>query len=252
MTIRVAVVDDEPLARQRIVELLRGEPDMQVVAECADGEEAVERIVRLRPDLVFLDVQMPEMDGFEVLAALGPSHAPVVVFVTAYDQFALQAFEAQALDYLLKPFASPRFHRMLDRARAQVARGRSPALEERLERLLGALPGGPYLERFVVRTADRIRFVRACDVEWIEAEGNYVRLHERGRSHLLRASLASVAGRLDPRCFLRVHRSAVVSLDRVREVQVYGKGTYVLVLEDGTKVTSSVTYREGVERLIAG
>jgi two-component system LytT family response regulator len=235
MKVRTLIVDDEHLARQRIAELLADEPDFAVVGECGDGEEAAREIQRLRPDLVFLDVQMPEMDGFQVLATIDPARAPVVVFVTAYDEFALRAFEAHATDYLLKPFYRPRFHVALDRARAQLAHRNAKPVDPRLRRLLESLGAArPPLE------------------DWIEADGNYLRLHAGTRKHLLRASVTSIAERLDPKVFLRVHRSTILNLGRLREVHPYGKGTYILVLTDGTHLTSSITYRAGIEALISG
>ncbi|HEX6370826.1 MAG TPA: response regulator [Longimicrobium sp.] len=255
MKVRTLIVDDEDLARQRITELLADEPDFAVVGECGDGEEAAREIRRLRPDLVFLDVQMPEMDGFEVLSTIDPARAPVVVFVTAYDEFALRAFEAHAIDYLLKPFYRPRFHVALDRARAQLAqRNAAPPADARLRRLLESLATAerPALERFVIRTGTRIYFVPVGEVDWIQAEGNYVRLHTGARTHLLRASITSIADRLDPRVFLRIHRSTILNLGRLREVHPFAKGTFVVVLQDGTRLTSSITYRAGIETLIAG
>lgn len=253
MKVRTLIVDDEPLARQRIRELLADEADFAVVGECGDGEEAAREIQRLRPDLVFLDVQMPEMDGFEVLSTIDPARAPVVVFVTAYDEFALRAFEAHAIDYLLKPFYRPRFHVALSRARAQLAQRNADPVDGRLQRLLDSL--GPAarrtMERFVIRTGTRIYFVPVAEVDWIEAEGNYVRLHAGGKSHLLRSSIGGVAERLDPATFLRIHRSTILNVGRLREVHPFGKGTYVLVLHDGTKLTSSTSYRAGIEDLIA-
>ena len=251
MTIRTLIVDDEELARLRIRELLQDEGDVEVVGEAADGAEALQRIEADAPDLVFLDIQMPEMTGFEVLETVDVPRMPVVVFVTAYDEFALRAFEAHAVDYLLKPFYRPRFAVALERARAQVAHRSSGEVDARLRALLGALPSGrPYLSRFVVRLGPRIQFVRAEEVDWMEADGNYVRLHAGARDHLLRETLSGLVTRLDPERFLRVHRSVVVNADRIREVQALGKGSYVLILADGTRVTSSSTFREAVERLI--
>jgi two-component system LytT family response regulator len=252
MKIRTLIVDDEELARVRIRELLAREDDVEVVGECGDGEEALAAVAALAPDLVFLDVQMPEMDGFEVLQALPAARAPVVVFVTAYDEFALRAFDAHAIDYLLKPVHPERFATALERVRALVSRARSLAVEERLDALLDSLGARRrWMERFVVRTGTRIHLVPAVDVDWIEAEGNYVRLHAGKRSHLLRAAMGTLSARLDPDRFLRIHRSLIVNVDRLREVHTYGKGSYVLVLADGTQLTSSTGYRVEVERLIS-
>lgn len=252
--IKVLIVDDEELARVRIRELLAQEEDIEVVGECGDGEEALQMISNHSPDLVFLDVQMPEMDGFQVVEALDPEAMPTVVFVTAYDEFALRAFDAHAFDYLLKPFHGERFHTTLDRVRSHLSRGGNTLRgDERLYSLLESLRSTrSWMERFVVRSGPRIYFVRVDEVDWIDAEGNYVRLHTGKKSHLVRTTVSSLIGRLDPERFLRVHRSIIVNLARLREVQTYAKGSYILVLEDGTKLTSSATYREGVERLISG
>lgn len=254
MKIKTLIVDDEELARLRIRELLSHEPDVEIVGECGDGEEALEAIIALSPDLVFLDVQMPEMDGFQVVEALDPGTLPTIVFVTAYDEFAIRAFDAHAFDYLLKPFHGERFRTTLSRVRAHLERGAGPQpTDRRLYSLLESLSSSrSWMERFVVRTGSRIYFVRVDEVDWMEAEGNYVRLHTGKRNHLVRTTISSLIGRLDPGRFLRVHRGTIMNLDRLREVQTYAKGSYILVLEDGTKLTSSATYREGVEKLIAG
>jgi len=254
MKIKALIVDDEELARLRIRELLAREPDVVIVGECGDGEEALEMIASRSPDLVFLDIQMPEMDGFQVLEALDPAARPEVVFVTAYDEFAVRAFDAHAFDYLLKPFHGERFRTTLDRLRAHLTRAGRPAVDDqRLYSLLESISSTrSYLDRFVVRTGARIYFVRADEVDWMDAEGNYVRLHTGKRSHLVRTTVSSLVGRLNPERFLRVHRSIIVNLDRLREVQTYAKGSYILVLEDGTKLMSSATYRAGVEHLISG
>ena len=251
--IRTLIVDDEALARLRIREFLAREEDVEVVGECADGEDALRMIAACSPDLVFLDVQMPEMGGFEVMEALDPHSMPSVVFVTASDEFALRAFDAHALDYLLKPFHRERLCTALDRVRAHLGRGRSDDVDERLFSLLESIgPRRASLKRFVVRTGTKIHFVRVEEVDWIEADGNYVRLHSGKRGHLLRATVSNLIGRLDPERFIRIHRSLIVNVDRLREVQTYGKGSFVLVMEDGTQLTSSATYRDAVERLISG
>jgi two-component system, LytTR family, response regulator len=241
--IRVAIVDDEPLARERLRTLLEGRSDVELVAECADGREAVEVIGDVRPDLVLLDVQMPELDGFEVLEALRsvePPIRPAVVFVTAYDEYAIRAFEVRALDYLLKPFDRPRFEEAMERAmeglRASTVSG--DAVGELLA-ALRAERGGGWRSRFVVRQQGRIAFVRTDDVDWIDAEGNYVRLHVGGRTHLVRDTMKAVESQLDPDRFVRVHRSAIVNVDRIASLEPYFHGEYVVTMRDGSRLTSS-------------
>lgn len=249
--IRTLIVDDEELGRLRIRTLLRGEPDIEVVGEACDASEALTQIDALSPDLLFLDIQMPEVDGLELAGMLSGDSIPVIVFVTAHDQFALRAFEANAVDYVLKPFHAERFTAALGRARVQVHGKRADDVRTRLDSLLRAIqPEAAYLRRFVIRTGARIQFLKVDDIDWIEADGNYLRAHAEGKQHLLRNTIGGVIERLDPDRFLRIHRSIIVSLDRIREVQVYGKHTYTVILTDGTKLTSSAGYREGLERLI--
>jgi len=245
--LRVVIVDDEPLARDSVRLALAHDEDVTVVAECEDGDAAAEAIDALRPDVVFLDVQMPGRDGFGVIEAVGPGRMPAVIFVTAYDAHALRAFEVHALDYLLKPFDDARIREALDRAR------RAGALEERLTALVEQMTrrgaeGGHYVTRFVVRHGDRASLVRAADVEWIEADGNYVVLHVRGGAHRLRASLRALAEQLDPRQFARIHKSTIVNLDRVRELQPWFGGDYVAILVDGRQLRVSRSFAAGVLR----
>lgn len=258
-TLRVLVVDDEPLARQRIRDLLEEEENVRVIGECADGEEAVEQILTERPDVVFLDVQMPEMTGFDVLAEVGEASMPAVVFVTAYDEYALRAFDAHALDYLMKPFHRSRFQKALERVRERVA-ARSPRpaepaapVDDRLRALLTELgPRTRYLKRLVVRIGGRILFVNAGDVDWIDADGNYARLHVGPRSYLLRETMSHLEAQLDPEQFIRIHRSTIVNLDRIQEIQPLFKGNYVVILRDGTKLNTTRGYRENLHALIGG
>lgn len=250
-TIRVIIVDDEELGRQRVRELLRAEEGFEVVAECGDGEAAVAQIEELRPDLVFLDVQMPGMDGFQVLQALDPAAMPVVVFITAFDEFAVKAFEANAADYLMKPFYKPRFHAAVERARERLEQARLKGLDRRILSLIERAPGPRGADRFVIRQGSRMYFVPMEEVDWLEGDGNYVRLHAGGKSHLIRSTIGSLVDRVDPRRFIRVHRSVIVNVDGIKEVQVFGRGTYVLVMRDGTKLRSSATFRAAVEALIA-
>jgi two-component system LytT family response regulator len=250
MKIRTLIVDDEPLARERMRSLLAAEPDIAIVGECRDGREAVEAIRRDSPDLVFLDVQIPELDGFQVLEAIGADRAPAIIFVTAYDQYALQAFEVHAVDYLLKPFDEERFRRALARAR-QAWAGEKGELSEKLLSLLHELkaPQG-YLERLVVKSAGRLFFLRTDEIEWVESAGNYVCLHVRGESHLLRETMAGLESRLDPARFVRIHRTAIVNIDQVKELRPLFHGEYLVLLRDGTELTLSRGYRDRLQEVI--
>lgn len=251
MTIRAVIVDDEPLARLRVRELLAAAGDIEVVAECANGEEAIRAIEESPPDMLFLDVQMPELDGFDVLQAVGVGRVPVVVFVTAYDQFALRAFEAHALDYLLKPFDDERFEAALRRARGRLREREGGDLDARLRALLEEMRGGRgYLQRLVVPAGHRSVFVRTEEIDWIEAERNYIRLHVRGRAHLLRENLSRIESALDPARFCRIHRSTIVNIDRIQAVESLFQGEYLLVLHDGTKLTSGRSYRHNLHRVM--
>jgi two-component system LytT family response regulator len=263
--LRVVVVDDEPLARSGMCGLLARDPELTLVAQCADGAEAVAAIAGLKPDLVLLDVQMPEMDGFEVLREVGPARMPVVVFVTAFDRFALRAFDVAAVDYLLKPFDDERFDRAIARAKHAVRNAEAGELGRRLMRLVerqgpsaGASAEAPAAEparhasRLVVKSAGRTVFVRVDEVDWIEADDYYARLHVAGKTHLLRETMGSLEARLDPVRFFRVHRSAIVNLDRVREVQFLFRGEHVVILHDGTKLKLSRSRLEKLEAMLAG
>jgi two-component system, LytTR family, response regulator len=244
MTIRAAIVDDEPLARRRIRNLLRGEMDVEVIAECANGKEAIESLEESPPDLLFLDIQMPEIDGFDVLQAIGVGRVPAVIFVTAYDQFALRAFEAHALDYLLKPFDDERFEAALQRARERIRQQQRGDLDRRLQALLETVRGDHgYLRRLVVPTGHRNVFIRTEQIDWIEADRNYIRLHVGGRAYLMRENLSGIASALDPATFCRIHRSTIVNIDRIQAVESLFRGEYVVVLHDGTKLTSGRSYR---------
>ncbi|MEO5799359.1 MAG: LytTR family DNA-binding domain-containing protein [Gemmatimonadales bacterium] len=241
--LRTLIVDDEPHARARIRELLEREHDVAIVGEAGDGDDAVRQITEHAPDVVFLDVQMPERDGFAVLAALEVP-PPVVVFTTAYDDYALRAFEVHALDYLLKPFDRERFAECVERARQVVAR-LGGAVDHRLSALIEELrTGSRYLTRIAVRSGGKIRIVVAADVDCVEASGNYVRLHSKGSSHLLRETMARVETQLDPAQFARIHRSAIVNLDRIAELEPDLHGDYTVRLHDGRKLPLSRSYRD--------
>jgi two-component system LytT family response regulator len=250
-SIRVLVVDDEPLARQRIVDLLKAEPDAELIAECRDGHEAVAAIEQHHPDLVFLDVQMPEADGFDVIEAVGADRMPAVIFVTAYDQYALRAFDVRALDYLLKPFDRPRFTEALDRARRRIGDAARTDVHERLVALMNDLRAGPSrANRIVVKTGGRLFFLRTEEIDWIEAAGNYLRLHAGRGTHLIRETMTTIEQRLDPAKFFRVHRSSIVNIDRVSALEPCPSGDYVAILADGTRVNVSRGHRDTVlERL---
>jgi two-component system, LytTR family, response regulator len=251
--IRALIVDDEPLARRKIRRLLRGAPDVVVAGECGDGAAAAAMVRELAPDLVFLDVQMPGLDGFAVLDALPPTRAPALVFTTAYDEYAARAFEVRALDYLVKPFSRARFDEALRRAREALARpgGTGTAPDRRLAALLEELHAERARpERLLVKEDGRTRLVPVDDIDRIEAAGNYVRVHAGGASHLLRESMAALEPKLDPRRFVRVHRSAIVNVARIREIQPWFRGDLVLILRDGARVTLSRTYRERLREVL--
>jgi two-component system, LytTR family, response regulator len=249
--IRTLIVDDEPLARERVRALLADETDIEIVGECRDGLEAVDGIRREAPDLVFLDVQIPEIDGFGVIERVGIEKTPVIVFVTAYDQYALQAFEVHAVDYLLKPFDHDRFQKALARARQSVQLRRSGDVNERLVALLEDLktPQG-HLERLVVKSSGRLFFLRAEEIDWIESAGNYVSLHVGPESHLLRETMNGIETKLDPARFIRIHRTAIVNIDRIRELQPLFHGEYDVVLRTGTTLTLSRGYRDRLQGLL--
>ncbi|MGQ0561644.1 MAG: LytR/AlgR family response regulator transcription factor [Gemmatimonadota bacterium] len=251
--IRALIVDDEPFAREGVRLHLEHHADIRIIGECGSGEEAVGRIRSEHPDLVFLDVQMPGLDGFGVLDAIGSEWLPAVVFVTAYDQLALRAFEAHALDYLLKPFGAERFDRTLERVRAQLRAKSGADIEERLRSLVGSLAGRErFLERLVARSNGRILIVRVEDVDWIEAAANYVRVHTGSRQYLVRATMTNLETRLDPDRFLRIHRSIIVRKDRIQELEPLFQGDYSITLLDGRRLTSSRGYRERIQQFLQG
>ena len=252
MTIRALIVDDEAPARDLIATLLRDEPDLEVVGECNNGRDAIAAIQRLSPDLVFLDVQMPGLDGFGVLAELQTERLPLVVFVTAFDRHAIRAFEVHALDYLLKPFEYDRLRQAVRHARTQLAQGPDAADQTRLISLLEELHNrGQSWNRLAIRDAGRIVFLQPDQIDWIEADGNYVRLHVGKESHLLRETMTAIEARLASRKFLRVSRSTIVNLERVVEWQPLFHGDSVVILRDGPRLTVSRVYRESFERLLA-
>lgn len=259
--IRTLIVDDEPLARERVRTMVGQEADLEVIAEARDGAEAVDAILSRDPDLVFLDVQMPKLDGFEVIASVGPERMPPVVFTTAFDQHALRAFEVQALDYLLKPFDQERFRGALGRVRQHIDSYESGQLGRKLLALVRDMQGdGPVLgdalpvpvadrksDRMVVKSNGRLFFLRSDEIDWVEAAGNYVRLHVGSDAHLLRETMNAIEARLDPELFFRIHRSRIVNIERVKELQPWFNGEYVVLLRNGTKLTLSRGYREKLQ-----
>ena len=249
MPIRVLIVDDESLARDTIRLLLEDNEQFEVVGECKDGDEAVKAIQADKPDLVFLDIQMPGKNGFDVVEAVGPEQMPVVIFATAYDQYALRAFDAHALDYLLKPFDIDRFAAAFQRAATLIRRQHKTDLDQRLAGLIHDLqPAAKGLERVMIKTPQRIYFVRTDEVDWIEAAGNYARLHTGDKTHLLRQTMNALERQLDPDRFLRIHRSTIVNVDRVKELNRMFNGEYEVRLFDGTTLTLSRGYRSQLDR----
>jgi len=252
--IRAFIVDDEPPARRRVAELLELSSEVEVVGELDNGADAVEALRRQPADLLFLDIQMPGLDGFGVLESLGPTRAPVTVFVTAFDRYALKAFDVHALDYLLKPFSDERFHAALGRACAMVRSRDRGALDDKLDALLADVTTRPssFLKRVVVKNAGRVSFVDVNEIDWIEATGVYVTIHTASKDHLIRETLASFETKLDPECFARIHRSAIVSLSRVAEIRSDVRGHQHVVLDSGASIKLSRAYRERLERSMEG
>jgi two-component system LytT family response regulator len=249
--LRALVVDDELLGRQIIREMLEDHPEVELVGECVNGFEAIKAIREHAPDLIFLDVEMPELNGFEVLEALRTERMPLVIFVTAYDQYAVRAFEVHAFDYLLKPFDRERFETSLQRAKMQTARQKNGDYDQRILALLEELKAeSKYLERLVIKAEGRVFFLDTEDIYWIEAEGNYVRVHNGKKTYLLRETVSSLESQLDPKKFLRIHRSAIVKIDRIQELQPWFHGEYRVILHNGTQLTLSRNYRENLQKAL--
>jgi two-component system LytT family response regulator len=235
--IRTLVADDEPIARARMLSLLRDEPDIEVIGECATGPQAVSAIERTSPDLVFLDIQMPQIDGLTLARTLGRS-MPAVVFVTAYDEYALRAFEVHALDYVLKPYSTERFKSAVVHARQHLTAKRASGTQA---------PAAERRDRLVIKSSGRIYFIRTRDIDWCEASGNYVRLHVGAQTHLVRGTMAHIESQLDQAQFVRIHRSTIVNVDRIQELHSSFGGEYVVLLHDKTRLTLSRGYREGLQ-----
>jgi two-component system LytT family response regulator len=249
MPIRVLIIDDEPLARQSVRRFLKYHPDIEVLEECGDGQSAVDAILAHKPELIFLDVQMPELDGFAVVNRIGIDRMPATIFITAYDQYALAAFDANALDYLLKPFGRARFDRALRRAREQLSRhGDRESIKRFLDAIESIESQRNYIDRLPVTENGRILFVKAQDIEWIESAGNYARLHAQSRHHDIRETLTNLERKLNPREFVRIHRSAIVNLQYVKEVYPWFHGYHLVVLKSGQKLRMSRYQKQVAER----
>jgi len=253
--IRTLIVDDEPLARRNLRLLLERDPQIEIIGECRNGREAVQAVNKLSPDLIFLDIQMPEMDGFDVLASVGAEQIHAIIFVTAFDQYALKAFEVHALDYLLKPFDDLRFQKALEQAKSQIEQkalnrisGKLLALlEERESKREQRAPRKTYLTRLMVKLASRVVLLKVNEIDWIEADGNYAKLHIGKKSHLLREKMHDLEAQLNPQRFVRIHRSIIVNLDRIKEMHPHFNGDYIVVLEDGVQLKLSRSRREHLE-----
>lgn len=249
--IRALVVDDEPLAREMIREMLENEVDVEIVGECANGREAVDAIKTLAPDLVFLDIQMPELGGFEVLESFDPQATPYIIFVTAYDQYAVRAFGVHAFDYLLKPFDRERFDAAWQRVKEQIKLDQNGERDRHILELLEELKSGPrHLERLVIKNGGRVFFLNVQDVHCIESEGNYVRVYDHQKGYLLRETISNLEEQLDPRQFRRIHRSAIVKIDRIKEMQPWFHGEYRIIMENGKQLTLSRNYRSNFQGAI--
>lgn len=252
MKFRALIVDDEPLARERVRTLLRDEADFEVVGECGDGPAAVKAIEQLTPELVFLDIQMPGQDGFAVLRAIPKARLPIVVFVTAYDQHALKAFEAHALDYLLKPFKPARFKQAVERARELIQQRQAGEASQNLLALLGQAKARPeFLTRIAVKSGERTVFVKVEQIEYVESAGNYVVLHAGKENHVVRETLGALETRLDPKLFVRVSRAALVNIEQIKELQPLFKGDHVVVLRNGKQLPLTRGVRE-LQELLTG
>ncbi|HKG21098.1 MAG TPA: LytTR family DNA-binding domain-containing protein [Blastocatellia bacterium] len=239
------------MARERIREMLRADPQIEVIGDCSNGDDAIEAVKTFRPDILLLDIQMPGTDGFGVLEALDPQDIPCVIFITAYDQYAVKAFEVYALDYLLKPFDRERFTRAIERGKQHVLKERNSSLNDRVLAVLNEIKNKPeYLERLVIRTNGHIFFIKTEEIDWLEAEGNYVRLHSGKESYLLRDAISSLENQLDPKRFLRIHRSAIVNINRIQELQPWFHGEYRVILQDGVQLTLSRSYRDKLNELV--
>jgi two-component system, LytTR family, response regulator len=249
--IRVCVIDDEPIACRKIQRMLKDDPEIETVGVCSNGEEAREAIEKLLPDLVFLDVQMPEMDGFEVLKSLNVEKMPHVIFVTAYDHYAIRAFEVHALDYLLKPFDRKRFQEALNHGKTQIGQDRNRTNKSELKALLEEMKTAPrYLERLVIKAHGKVFFLKTDAIDWIEAQGKYELVHAGQESHLIREGMGKLESELDPKKFVRIHKSTIVNIDRIEHLQPLFHGDFRAFLRNGTRLTVSRRHREKLEKFL--
>ena len=258
--IRTLIVDDEPLARQNLRMLLEDDPEIKIISECRNAQEALKVIKTQSIDLLFLDVQMPELTGFDLLKKIDYSKIPAIVFVTAYDQYALSAFEVHAIDYLLKPFTDERFEKALKQAKTQIRQVEVNQLSEKLFSLLGGHetkfghPPRPekFITRFLIKSAGRMVFLKVEEIDWISADDYYVKLHTGRKSHQLRESLNNLEVQLDPAMFLRIHRSTIVNINRIKEIQTHFNGNFIVLLADGTELILSRSRREHAQMILKG
>ncbi len=250
MKLRALIVDDEPLARRGLLRFLKDDPEIEVLAQCGDGQSAVAAILGKRPDLLFLDVQMPEMDGFEVVRRIGAEKMPATIFVTAYERYALRAFEASAIDYLLKPVGKARFEKALARAKERIAEKANRDAAQHIITMLARFKAQEvYLERLPVSENGRILLVKTKDIDWIEANGNYARLHVTGRTHEIHETLSALEQKLDPHDFLRIHRSTIVNVHLIKEIQPWFHGYHLVLLQNGQELRMSRYQNEIAKRL---
>lgn len=251
MKIRCLIIDDEELARERVRSLLKNHPDVDVVAECDSGQAALQACAEHQPDLLFLDVQMPEMDGFDFLAHLPADNVPCVIFTTAYDRFAIKAFEVHALDFLLKPFNKERLESALNRAREQIRLRTDSQTRKEMAALIAELKGETsHPDRLAVKSEGRIRLIQVADIDWVESADNYVSIHVGRESHLMRETLQGIEQRLPPKFFLRISRSTIVNTDRIRELEPLFHGEYSVSLQDGTRLTLTRGYKKALKQLL--
>lgn len=250
--IRAIIVDDEPLAREKVQRFAEGELDIEIVDQCANGQEAIASCQRLKPDLVFLDIQMPEMNGFEFLNRIGTEPLPAIIFITAYDEFALKAFEFHALDYLLKPFDRERFGKALEHARQSIRSHNRPDItEEQIKSLLLSVnQPTAILDRLIVKSGGRVIFLRIEEIDWMEAAGNYVKLHSGNESHLIRETMNNLESQLSPLKFIRIHRSTIVNIEKIKELQPYFNGEYKVILHNNTQVIMSRNFKDNFTKVL--
>jgi two-component system, LytTR family, response regulator len=250
MPIRVLIVDDETLARERLRDLLVNDPDIEIIGECSNGQMALTFIQEASPDLVFLDIQMPEMNGIAVIEALNAEKLPYIIFVTAYDQYAVKAFDLYAMDYLLKPFCRDRFEKSMLRVKDQIINQNKNINQQILSLLEEFRANTNYIDRLVVKTNGRILFLKTKEIDWVKAEGNYVKLHAGKNSYMIRDTITNLEERLNPNIFRRIHRSTIVNIDSIKELQPLFHGEYSVILHDGTQLTLSRNYKDSIQDLI--